>query len=81
MSLLIPDEIVRSTRMSEDELKLEIALMLYSQGKISSGRVRAWTGLSVIDFQQELKARGLYLNYDAAEFQADLQTLQAMNLL
>lgn len=81
MSLLIPDEILQSTRMSEDELKLEIALMLYSQGKISSGRVRAWTGLTVIGFQQALKSRGLYLNYDVADFQADLQTLQSVNLL
>jgi predicted HTH domain antitoxin len=36
--------------MTEDELKLEIAIMLYKQEKISSGKARAWTGLTVIEF-------------------------------
>ena len=57
--------------MTEDELKLEIAIMLYKQQKISSGKVRAWTGLMVIKFQHELAKQGLYVNYDVEDFQAD----------
>ncbi len=43
--------------MTESELKLEVAIMLYQQGKISSGKVRAWTGLTVIEFQHQLTLR------------------------
>ncbi|MBW4443986.1 MAG: UPF0175 family protein [Plectolyngbya sp. WJT66-NPBG17] len=57
--------------MAEDELKLEIALMLFKQQKISSGKVRSWTGLTVLEFQHELARRGLYLNYDVEDFQSD----------
>lgn len=81
MSVLIPDDIIRATKMTEDELKLEVAIMLYKQEKISSGKVRAWTGLTVIEFQHELAKRELYTNYDVEDFQADLKTLQSMDLL
>ena len=60
--------------MTEDELKLEIAIMLYKQEKISSGKARAWTGLQVIEFQHELAKRGLCINYDVEDFQADAKS-------
>jgi len=47
--------------MSEDELKLELAIALYKQESIGSGKVRAWTGLTVLEFQHELAiTRSLY---------------------
>ena len=81
MSVLIPDDILRATKMTEDELKLEIAIMLYKQEKISSGKARAWTGLTVIEFQHELAQRDLCINYDVEDFQADVKTLQFKGLL
>jgi predicted HTH domain antitoxin len=81
MSLVIPNDILQATKMTKDELKLEIAIMLYKQEKISSGKVRAWTGLTVIEFQHELGKRGLCINYDVEDFQSDIQTLQSMGLL
>jgi len=81
MTVLIPDDIFRATRMTEDELKLEIAIMLYKEEKISSGKARAWTGLTVIEFQHELAKRGLFINYDVKDFEADVKTLQSMRLL
>jgi len=81
MSLVIPDDILHASQLQEDELKLEIAMMLYQQQKISSGKVRAWTGLTVLEFQHELAKRDLYINYDVEDLQADVATLQSMNLL
>ncbi|VXD16225.1 conserved hypothetical protein [Planktothrix serta PCC 8927] len=81
MSVIIPDDILRASNLTEDELKLEIAILLYQQGKISSGKVRAWTGITVIEFQHELAKRGLYINYDVEDFQSDVRTLQSMGLL
>jgi predicted HTH domain antitoxin len=81
MAVLIPDDIFRATRMTEDELKLEIAIMLYKQEKISSGKARAWTGLTVIGFQHELAKRGFFINYDVKDFETDVKTLQSMRLL
>lgn len=81
MSVTIPNDILRASNMTEDELKLEIAILLYQQGKISSGKVRDWTGITVIEFQHELAKRGLHINYDVEDFQSDMQTLQSMGML
>jgi predicted HTH domain antitoxin len=81
MSVVIPDHILQAPKMTEYELKLEIAIILYKQQKISSGKVRGWTGLTVIEFQHELAKRGLYLNYDVEDFRSDIQTLHLMGLL
>jgi predicted HTH domain antitoxin len=81
MIITIPDDILESAQMSEKALELEIAILLYKQQKISSGKVRSWTGLTVIEFQQELASRGLCLNYDVEDFQADVQTLESLGLL
>jgi predicted HTH domain antitoxin len=81
MSVVVPDDILQATKMTEDELKLEIAIMLYQQEKISSGKARAWTGLTVIEFQHELAKRGLHINYGIEDFQADVKTLQLLGLL
>jgi predicted HTH domain antitoxin len=75
------NDILRASNMTQDELKLEIAILLYQQGKISSGKVRDWTGMTVIEFQHELAKRGLHINYDVEDFQSDMQTLQSMGLL
>ena len=81
MSVVIPDDILQAIKMTEDELKLEIAIMLYEQQQISSGKVRAWTGLTVIEFQHELAKRGLYINYDVEDFQSDIKTIQSLGSL
>lgn len=81
MSLTIPTEILQAAQVSEEELKLEIALLLYKQNKISSGKVRSWLGLSVLEFQHELAKRDLYLNYDVAELEADVDTLRSLGAL
>jgi predicted HTH domain antitoxin len=67
--------------MSEDELKLEIAIMLYKQQKISSGQARTWTGLTVIEFQHELAKRRLGLNYDIEDLHADIDTRRTLGLM
>ncbi|NJL11029.1 MAG: UPF0175 family protein [Calothrix sp. SM1_7_51] len=81
MSIIIPNDILKASKMTEDEIKLEIAILLYQRGKISSGKVREWTGITVLEFQHELAKRGLYTNYDVEDFQSDIQRLQSMGLL
>jgi predicted HTH domain antitoxin len=81
MSIIIPDDILQASQTTEEELKLELALWLYKQNKISSGKVRAWLGLSVLEFQHELAQRNLALNYDIDDLNQDLETLKSLELL
>jgi len=67
--------------MNEEELKIELALLLYKQNKISSGKVRDWLGLTVLEFQHELAKRELAINYDLEELNQDVETLKSLGLL
>ena len=56
-------------------------IALYKQEKISSGKVRAWAGLTVLQFQHELAKRGLCINYDVEDLLEDVSTLRSLGLL
>lgn len=62
-------------KMSAEEFVLEIAVLLYSQGKLSMGRASKMANMNRILFQEELGKRKVPVNYDEAEFDADLKTL------
>lgn len=81
MNLTIPDDILTASDMSEADLKLEVAIILYKREKISAGKACEWLGLNLIEFRRELSNRGLTINYDVADFQADLETLRSLGRL
>ena len=81
MTIVIPKDILQAAQTTEQELKLELALLLYKQNKISSGKVRAWLGLTVLEFQHELAKRDLYLNYNVEDLNQDIETLKSLKLL
>ena len=72
----IEREVVRSTRMKPAELKQELAIYLFQQGKLSFGKAREMTGLSVWSFQQMLGTRGIPVHYETEEYEEDLKTLK-----
>lgn len=75
MNVIIPDEIVRTTGMSEAELKLEIAVMLYQKDKLTLGSASHLADMNQLNFQQLLASRNICVHYDVEDFQADLKTL------
>lgn len=76
MSLVISDEIIRASGLSERELFLEIVLMLFRQEKISLGKASELIGMHRMQFQKLLDDRDICVHYDVAEFQEDLKNLQ-----
>ena len=51
-SLEISQEILDSARLTLDDIKIELALALYSQGRLSIGKAREIVGLSLWEFRQ-----------------------------
>jgi len=43
----IPGEIIHSTRMTPEDLKRELAIHLFQQGKLSFGKAREMAGMTV----------------------------------
>ena len=81
MSLIISDEIVKASGLSEDELFLEIVLLLFQQDKISLGKAAELLNMSQIRFQRLMAARGICVHYDVPELQEDIQHLTAKGWL
>lgn len=77
MSLVISDEIVRASGLSEDELLLELVLLLFQQDKISLGKAAELLKMPQIRFQRLLADRHICVHYDVAEFQEDIRQLSA----
>jgi len=81
MSLVVSDEIMQASGLTENELLLEIILLLFQQEKLSLGRAAELLNMSQIRFQRLIAERGICIHYDVVEFQEDLQHLTAKGLL
>lgn len=81
VSIEIPRDVVHATRMSPEELRRELALYLYQQGKLSFGKARELAQMSVWEFQQLLGSRGIPVHYDVEEYEQDLATLKKLGRL
>ena len=81
MSLVIPDEVLHTARMSAAELAQEIAVLLYQKEKLTLGQASRLADMSQLQFQFLLASRQIPVHYDVTEFEADLRTLQEMGRL
>ena len=76
ISIEIPREVLHASRMTSDELKRELAISLFQQGRLSFGKAREIVGMTVASFQQLLGSRGVCAHYDMDEYREDLATLK-----
>ncbi len=62
--LLITDNYIRATGYTEDEIKLEIAVMLFQKERLSLRKAAALAGLHWLHFMKALDSRQISLHYD-----------------
>ena len=79
MLLELDDKVINSTGLTEQELRIELAVRLYEDEKITVGQGGTMTGLGSIRFQQELGKRKIAWHYDVEDFEADLETLRKLS--
>jgi predicted HTH domain antitoxin len=81
MSIIISDEILYATHMTEAEFLQEVAILLYQKEKLSLGKASRLAQMSRGQFQLLLASRRIPLNYDIEDFEADLATLRQLGHL
>jgi predicted HTH domain antitoxin len=74
----IPQNILDSARLKTADIKLELAVALYGQRRLSIGKARELAGLSLWEFRQILASRKVPPHYDAEDLAEDLDNLRAM---
>ncbi len=79
--LKIPQEILDSARLTVNDLKTEIAVSLYAQGRLSIGKARELADMSLWEFRQLLGFRRISPHYDVSDLDEDMSTLHDLGRL
>ena len=80
MSILISDEMLTLARMSEPEMRQEIAVLLFQKRKLSLAQASRFARMNRIAFQHLLASRQIPV-YDLEDFEQDIRNLQEIGRL
>jgi len=75
----IPRDVMHTARMSAGDMKRELALALFQQGRLSLGKARELAGMTVWAFQQLLGSREISVHYDVEDYLEDRTALEALD--
>lgn len=78
MVLELPDDLISLTAYTEQDLKVDVAVMLYQRQVLTLARAARCTGLTRLQFQKALADREISINYTVADFEVDMRTLRSM---
>lgn len=82
MSVVISDDTLRASGMTEVEFKQEVALLLFGSGKLPLGYASKLAEMDKIQFQQLLQERKIPLySYEIEDFELDLKNLRELGRL
>ena len=77
----VPQDILDTARMTIDDLKVEMAVYLYAQGRLTVGKARELPEMTLWEFRQLLASRRIPPHYDAADLDEDVATLRSLGRL
>ncbi|MDO9128683.1 MAG: UPF0175 family protein [Anaerolineales bacterium] len=80
-TLEVSQDILDSARLTLSDLKVEMAVYLYAQGRLSIGKARELAGMSLWEFRQLLASRRISPHYDEMDLSEDVATLREMRRL
>ena len=78
MSQIVPEDILQATGMSEEELRQEIAIVLFQKEKLTLARASRLAGMTRLQFQHLIASRQIPVHYDSADFDEDLRALKEL---
>jgi predicted HTH domain antitoxin len=81
MTITIPDSVLESARMSEAELRQEVAVVLYQKERLTLAQASRLAEMDLHKVQHLLSSRGLTVHYGAEDFERDLATLRDLDRL
>ncbi|MFA6176446.1 MAG: UPF0175 family protein [Phycisphaerae bacterium] len=73
----IPSDVLESARMTVRDAKLELAIALFSRGRLSMGKAAELAGIPAGQFQSHLGTQNLGAHYNVADALEDKAILAA----
>jgi predicted HTH domain antitoxin len=77
----VSQDILDSARLTPSELKVEMAVHLYAQGRLSVGKARELADMTLWEFRHLLASRRIPPHYDETELGEDVATLRELGRL
>ena len=74
----VDQDILDSARLTPSELKVEMAVHLYEQGRLSVGKARELADMTLWQFRQLLASRRIPPHYDETDLDEDVATLREL---
>jgi predicted HTH domain antitoxin len=71
-ALEIPQDILDTARLTVAELRVELAVYLYAEGRLSIGKARELAEMALWEFRQLLASRRIAPHYDVPDLDEDL---------
>lgn len=81
MSIVISDDLLAATRMTETEMRQEIAILLFQKEKFTLAQASRFAGMHRVAFQHVLAGRQIPVHYDVGDFEEDIKNLREMGRL
>jgi len=78
MTITLPENIPALQKMSEADVKRELALSLYSARSITLIQAADLSSMNFFDFQSLLRDRQIPQHYDESDFEKDLLVLREL---
>ncbi|MFM5888196.1 MAG: UPF0175 family protein [Dolichospermum sp.] len=75
MSLVISEDIVQASGLSEKELVLELIILLFQRKKISISKASQLAQMPLLEFQNELAIRNIPIHYDESDLEVNLKNM------
>lgn len=79
--LTISDNWLQSAKLTEAEVRTELALSLLESGRITFEQAQELAEMETFNFLELLRQRGIELTYDVSDFEQDIQTLKRLGQL
>jgi predicted HTH domain antitoxin len=77
MPFTVSDEFLQTAKVSEAELRVEIAVTLFQQDRLTLGQASELTGLPQLDMQRILASRRIPTHYGVEDLEHDLATVES----
>jgi predicted HTH domain antitoxin len=79
VNITIDDELLHGVTLSPEQARLDLAVGLLTEEKVTRRRAAQIAGLDELEFIRELRRRQIPLQYDQDDFADDLQTIQQLD--
>jgi len=81
VSIEVPRDIIESAQLTVQEIKLEIAVLLYAQRRLPIGKACELAGVTLPEFRKTLGSRRIPAHYDPEDLEDDVETLRRLGRL